>query len=148
MCSLIYILSAHSVFCECLLLVNIWQPILETHLKSENVNFQHYCTTSGAKICRGNELTDGYLTFPRRDSWYLLWFELELQKHHFPTPLTPLTLHATALLLRVFTIPSVEMLVPSDRSSSTLRRYCSTAAIMLAGTAGGNGCQRLATVRP
>ena len=35
MCSLIYILSAHSVFCECLLLVNIWQPILETHLKSE-----------------------------------------------------------------------------------------------------------------
>ena len=32
MCSLIYILSAHSVFCECLLLVNIWQPILETHL--------------------------------------------------------------------------------------------------------------------
>ena len=67
MCSLIYILSAHSVFCECLLLVFIWQPILEMHLKSKKVNFQHYCSTSGAKICRGNELTDDHLTFPRTD---------------------------------------------------------------------------------
>ena len=32
---MIYLLSVHTFFCECLLSVNICQPVKETHLKSE-----------------------------------------------------------------------------------------------------------------
>ena len=80
----------------CLLSVNICQPLKETHLKSEKVNFQHYSSTPGAQICRGNELRYGHLNFHRRDSEYLLWFMLEPQKHQLPPLSALLTVHATS----------------------------------------------------
>ena len=42
----------------------------------------HFCVeskVSEARVLRGKELRDGYLNFHRRDSEYLLWFELEPQ---------------------------------------------------------------------
>ena len=116
LCSSISLLSVHTVFCDCLLSVNICQPLKEAYLKSEKVNFQHYSSIPGAQICRGKELRDGHLNFHRRDSEYLLWFELEPQKYQLP-PLSPLlTLHATSLLSDIFTIPPIKMLAPSVAS--------------------------------
>ena len=66
LCSSIYLLSVHTVFCECLLSVNICQPVKETHLKSEKVNFQLLSSIPGAQICREKELTDSHLSFDRR----------------------------------------------------------------------------------
>ena len=125
-------LSEYSVLCESSLFVNIWHPISETHFKSGNVKSQHCSHTSGAPICSGRDLRDSDLTFHRRDSEYLLWFELEVQKYPFPTPLALLTLHATTLLLDIFTIPPVEMLVSPPRSYSHQELSSSTAGTMLA----------------
>ena len=113
--------------------MNVWQLIIETHFKSEKVNFQHCSSISGAKICGGKELRDAHLTFQRRDSWYLLWFELELQKHQFPPLPAPLTSHATSLLFNILTIPPLKMLHPSVSTFSPRRRHCRSAGTMLAG---------------
>ena len=42
LCSSIYLLSVHTIFCECLFSVNVCQPVKEIHLKSEKVNFQWF----------------------------------------------------------------------------------------------------------
>ena len=133
-CSSIYLLSVHSVLWECLLTVNICQLVQETHLRSEKAKFQGFSTTSVVQICRGKQLRDGPLNFHRRDSWYLLWFELELQKHHFPPLLAPLTLHATPLLFCIFTIPTIKMPPPPVRLFSPRKRHSRTVAKTLDGT--------------
>ena len=95
--SLIHALSEYFVLVEWFLFVSSWQPILETPLKSANVKCQHYSHTSGATFCRPKYFRDSNLTFPRRDSQYLFWFELEMQKNTFLTPPELLTLHATSI---------------------------------------------------
>ena len=97
----------------------------------------------GAKICRGNELTDGHLTFTRTHCCYLLWFELEPQKHHFSTHLAQLPCTLQPFCSVFITMGSEEMLVTLDRSFSMQRRKCSTVASALAGNKGANGCHGL-----
>ena len=74
MCSSIYVLLAYSVYKDCFVLLNIWQPILSTHLKGANVKTRQYSSTATAKIGRGKELRGANATFHRTDSQLLLWF--------------------------------------------------------------------------